>query len=515
MRVSLLCEADVILALDWVDLGGALRQARNVGNVTAKIIACSLDQTLHTGANMEYQALPTVDVAMASTADVVVAELNDASRQRPQEPVEGKSAGESQNREWRRDQHGAGRLGAARSVQRSGECDILHARPRLAVRHLAVTERHGVSRQRWRRRTGLRARAFRSARRSRLQNQGRYAVSMLGDGDFCMGATAIWSAAHHRIPLLVLVNNNRSYFNDELHQENVARTRGREVKNRWIGLRLEDPMPNIAKLAEAQGAVGIGPVTKAVRCQSGDRAGRRRAQEGRRLRDRPARRSADGASGKPQPRSSRDGSVASICLIRPRDSVSIGPLIDVLAVLRVFRPDLVGHLRAFGQISRRALLQAKRCCGVAAVHRVRRSAGAAVHLVVRAIGHESKSPAASRVIVLSGILYMSAMLLYLQALQSEEASVVAPFFQTSPLFGYVLAYLVLGETLSARQLAGGAMIVVGALLVSIRFAPLHSADAAAGRGDRRFKAAAGDPDAGLRLCAGVERAHLQDFRDRS
>jgi thiamine pyrophosphate-dependent acetolactate synthase large subunit-like protein len=97
-----------------------------------------------------------------------------------------------------------------------------------------------------------------------LQAQGRYAISMLGDGDFCMGATAIWSAARHRIPLLVLINNNRSYFNDELHQENVAKTRGREVKNRWIGLRMEDPVPNIAKLAEAQGAVGIGPVTSAA-----------------------------------------------------------------------------------------------------------------------------------------------------------------------------------------------------------------------------------------------------------
>ena len=59
------------------------------------------------------------------------------------------------------------------------------------------------------------------------------------------------------------MNNNRSYFNDELHQDNVARTRGREVKNRWIGLRMQDPEPDIAKLAEAQGAVGIGPVTKA------------------------------------------------------------------------------------------------------------------------------------------------------------------------------------------------------------------------------------------------------------
>jgi uncharacterized membrane protein len=71
-------------------------------------------------------------------------------------------------------------------------------------------------------------------------------------------------------------------------------------------------------------------------------------------------------------------------------------------------------------------------------------------------------------IVLAGILYMTGMLFYLRALQNEEASVVAPFFQTGPLFGYVLAYLVLGETLSPRQLLGGALIIIGALFVSIR-----------------------------------------------
>ena len=62
------------------------------------------------------------------------------------------------------------------------------------------------------------------------------------------------------IPLLVLINNNRSYFNDELHQETVARRRNRPVENRWIGQRISDPDVDIAKLAEAQGAVGIGPV---------------------------------------------------------------------------------------------------------------------------------------------------------------------------------------------------------------------------------------------------------------
>src|SRR5262249_36945396 len=84
---------------------------------------------------------------------------------------------------------------------------------------------------------------------------------------------------------------------------------------------------------------------------------------------------------------------------------------------------------------------------------------------------EVLSPSAGSIalIILAGILYMTAMLLYLRALQIEEASVVAPFFQAAPLFGYVLAYLVLGETLSGQQMIGGLMIIVGALIVSLRF----------------------------------------------
>src|SRR5580704_827906 len=90
-------------------------------------------------------------------------------------------------------------------------------------------------------------------------------------------------------------------------------------------------------------------------------------------------------------------------------------------------------------------------------------------------------------IALAGILYMTGMLFYLRALQNEEASVVAPFFQTGPLFGYVLAYLVLGETLSPRQLLGGVLIIGGALLVSIRIAPSHPSPASGGGEGRGFK----------------------------
>jgi len=80
-------------------------------------------------------------------------------------------------------------------------------------------------------------------------------------------------------------------------------------------------------------------------------------------------------------------------------------------------------------------------------------------------------PVSVAVIMFSGLLYMGAMLFYLRALQSEEASVVAPFFQAAPLFGYVLGYVVLGEALSRTQMAGGGLIVCGTLVVAIESGP--------------------------------------------
>jgi drug/metabolite transporter (DMT)-like permease len=76
-------------------------------------------------------------------------------------------------------------------------------------------------------------------------------------------------------------------------------------------------------------------------------------------------------------------------------------------------------------------------------------------------------PGGMALLALSGLLYMTAIFFYLQALQSEEASVVAPFFQAAPLFGYVLAYGVLGERLTAMQMLGGALIVAGGAVLSV------------------------------------------------
>src|SRR5262249_46688085 len=96
--------------------------------------------------------------------------------------------------------------------------------------------------------------------RDRDAGGGRVAVGVLGDGDLLMGATALWSAARYRLPPLVVVANNGTYLNDEIHQERVARARSRPVENRWVGQRIADPQPDLASLARSLGLRGIGPV---------------------------------------------------------------------------------------------------------------------------------------------------------------------------------------------------------------------------------------------------------------
>jgi thiamine pyrophosphate-dependent acetolactate synthase large subunit-like protein len=101
-----------------------------------------------------------------------------------------------------------------------------------------------------------------------LRPIGRFPLAIMGDGEFLMAPTALWTAVHYRVPLLVVIMNNRSYLNDELHQDRVARVRGRPTDNCWIGQRIDDPVPDIALIARAQGAVGLGPVNHLEELQS-------------------------------------------------------------------------------------------------------------------------------------------------------------------------------------------------------------------------------------------------------
>jgi thiamine pyrophosphate-dependent acetolactate synthase large subunit-like protein len=78
-------------------------------------------------------------------------------------------------------------------------------------------------------------------------------VAVLGDGDFLMGGTALWTAAHYRLPLLIVVANNASFHNDVVHQERMARQRQRPARNSWIGQAISDPGPDLPAFARSLG----------------------------------------------------------------------------------------------------------------------------------------------------------------------------------------------------------------------------------------------------------------------
>ena len=70
------------------------------------------------------------------------------------------------------------------------------------------------------------------------------------------------------------------------------------------------------------------------------------------------------------------------------------------------------------------------------------------------------------ILVVIGILVVLSILCYLYALQIDEATFVVPFYQMIPIFGFVLAYFILGETLTKTQILASLAILVGALILS-------------------------------------------------
>ena len=92
------------------------------------------------------------------------------------------------------------------------------------------------------------------------RDQGRLVVDIQPDGDLMFDAGALWVAAKHRIPMLVVMYNNRAYFNDWEHQIRMARQRGTPVDRAYIGMDLDDPAPDFATLARSMGWYAEGPI---------------------------------------------------------------------------------------------------------------------------------------------------------------------------------------------------------------------------------------------------------------
>jgi thiamine pyrophosphate-dependent acetolactate synthase large subunit-like protein len=95
-----------------------------------------------------------------------------------------------------------------------------------------------------------------------LRGSGRLVVSLQGDGDLLYTPQAIWTAAHEGLPLLVVVDANRTYGKDEQHQRVLARERGRPDANSGRGILIERPVVDHAALARSLGVAAEGPIVE-------------------------------------------------------------------------------------------------------------------------------------------------------------------------------------------------------------------------------------------------------------
>jgi acetolactate synthase I/II/III large subunit len=91
---------------------------------------------------------------------------------------------------------------------------------------------------------------------------GRLVVDFQPDGDLMFDAGALWTAARYEIPILVVMYNNRAYYNDWEHQIRVAEKRGTPVERAYIGMDLGSPEPDFATLAKSMGWYAEGPIDK-------------------------------------------------------------------------------------------------------------------------------------------------------------------------------------------------------------------------------------------------------------
>jgi acetolactate synthase-1/2/3 large subunit len=94
------------------------------------------------------------------------------------------------------------------------------------------------------------------------RRSGRVVVDIQPDGDLMFDAGALWIAAKYQIPMLVVMHNNRAYYNDWEHQIRMAQLRGTDEAKAHIGMDLFGPEPDFAALARSLGCYGEGPIDK-------------------------------------------------------------------------------------------------------------------------------------------------------------------------------------------------------------------------------------------------------------
>ena len=278
-------EADVVLALDVPDLFGSLgsvdkatREFTYHVRPQTKIIDIALNDLMVRSWASDYHKLQAVDVRIAADTVLAIPQLVAACKE---------YGGNREQRNARfaaiSARHNAVRAQWKAAAQESSD-EMPISTPRLAAEIWeAVREEDWVlvngTLNGWARRLWDWTQPYQFVGESggaglgygigaaiggalAYRNTDKLCIDLQNDGDFLYSASALWTAAHHRIPMLIVMNNNRTYYNSEEHQAEVARVRNRDGSRAGIGTKIVDPPVDYAQLARSFGLYAEGPIER-------------------------------------------------------------------------------------------------------------------------------------------------------------------------------------------------------------------------------------------------------------
>ena len=278
---GLLANADVILGLELDDFWGAIhtfrdqlhRTSQPITRSSAKLISITTRDLYLKSNYQDFERFQEVDLAMAADPEVTLPSLTEAIKRLT-----------TDDRKRVFQDRGAKLAAASQKALDRALTDATYAwdaspisLPRLSAEVWAAVKNEdwagGIGGVEWNydkyyQRTrlasaagvGFQAPASVGAALAHRKD-GRLYVHQQNDGDLMYAPGVLWTAAHHRIPMLFVMHNNRAYHQEVMHVQRMANRHQRGIANAGIGTTLLDPNIDYAKLAQSMGWHAEGPIS--------------------------------------------------------------------------------------------------------------------------------------------------------------------------------------------------------------------------------------------------------------
>jgi thiamine pyrophosphate-dependent acetolactate synthase large subunit-like protein len=286
---QLIADADVILGLELTDFWGTVstvrdgltRASRSLVKPGTKLISITALDLATKGNYQDFQRYPEVDVAMAADAEATLPALVEACKRAT--TGDRRTAFEARGKRLAQAHVSALERARAEAAYAWDASPISTARMTMELwaqikdADWALVAESGIMSD-WTSRLWSFEKHYQSlggsggagvgygapaAVGAALANKkhGRLSVTIQGDGDFLYAPGVWWTAAHHRIPLLAVMHNNRAYHQEVMHVQRMASRHNRGITRAHIGTTIDDPNVDFAKIAQGLGVHAQGPIT--------------------------------------------------------------------------------------------------------------------------------------------------------------------------------------------------------------------------------------------------------------